>query len=167
MMSAVYAAYIGHIEPESPSPPFLPVSRAARGGARSVGRNIATKKNLNLAWQTSEGESEVTVNLAMLSSAVNLEDIDEVTSVDCTGQSSVTVTFADREAFHEARTAWGYLNDSFIMVTNHMGDCDQELERSFFVADSGTLASYESNLTIIAQAEKSDIKSLTSETNSF
>lgn len=158
------------LEPaEVQEPPLVlfPVSRAARGGARTLTNKIATSKTINLAWQTEDSESEVTVDLAMLNSAVNLEDIDAVTAVDCTGQTSVMVTFADKEAFDEAVTEWGGLNDSFVMVTNHMGDCDNELERSFFVADSDTLASFESNLTIIAQAQKSDIESIASKTHSF
>ncbi|KKY36371.1 putative isoamyl alcohol [Diaporthe ampelina] len=137
---------------------LVPVSNANRS-AFGVGRHVAPTKNLDLAWKTPDEASLVSVNLLMRHPAVTLEDIDDVAAVDCIGQTRVAVTFSDKGAFDEALTAWSGLNDSFVMVTNHQGDCDAELERSFFVADTDTLASFESNLTIIAKAEKSDVHS--------
>jgi hypothetical protein len=137
---------------------LIPVPNANRK-AFGVGRNIVPSKNLNLAWKTPDEASLVSVNLLMQHPAVILEDIDDITAVDCMGQSRVAVTFSDKEAFDEALEDWTGLDDSFVMVTNHQGDCDAELERSFFVADTDTLASFESNLTIIAKAEKSDVYS--------
>lgn len=148
----------------SPGPKLtlVPVSMAKSGGVVTAGRNFAPKKHLNLAWQTPNNDSAVSVGISMQNTAIVLEELDDVTGVDCTGQASVAVTFSDTEAFNEALTAWGSLNDSFVMITNHMGDCDSELERSFFIADTDTLTSYETNLTIIAQAEKSDLVSTAS-----
>lgn len=136
---------------------LIPVSNADR--VHTAGRNIAPAKDLNLAWRTADNASIVAVAMSMQHPAVVLEDIDDVTGVDCTGQASVAVTFRDADAFNEALTSWSGLNDSFVMITNHLGDCDSELERSFFVADTDTLASYETNLTIIAKAEKKDVYS--------
>jgi hypothetical protein len=135
---------------------LIPVPNENRK-AFGVGRNFAPTKNLDLAWKTPDEASIVSVNLLMQHPAVILEDIDDITAVDCMGQSRVAVTFSDKEAFDEALEDWTGLNDSFVMVTNHQGDCDTELERSFFVADTDTLAPFESNLTIIAKAEKSNV----------
>lgn len=135
----------------------LPLKPISRFGITTASRNIAPKKNVSLAWQSTNNDSLVTVGLAMQNTAVVLEDIEEVTAVDCTGNSTVAITFNTTDAFNEAVSEWSAMNDSFVMITNHMGDCDAELERSFFVADSDTLASFETNLTIIAQAEKSDV----------
>lgn len=137
--------------------PLYPVSTTSTGGVRTANRHFAPQKDVNLAWRTGNNNSLVTVGLSMLNTAVLLEDIDEVVAVDCTGTASVAVTFNDTAAFAEAVTEWSAMNDSFVIITNHMGDCDSELERSFFVADSDTLASFETNLTIVAQAEKSDV----------
>lgn len=142
---------------------LIPVPNANRK-AFGVGRNIAPTKNLDLTWQTPDEASLVSVNMFMQHPAVVLEDIDDVTAVDCMGQSRVAVTFSDKEAFDEALADWTGLHDSFVMITNHQGDCDSELERSFFVADTDTLALFESNLTIIANAEKSDVYSITDST---
>lgn len=146
--------------PEAPKLPLIPLPNTNR--AHTIGRNIAPTKNLNLAWQTPDNASQVAVALSMLHPAVVLEDIDDVTAVDCTGQASVAVTFNNTDAFDEALSSWSGLNDSFVIITNHLGDCDSELERSFFVADTDTLASYEGNLTIVAKAEKKDVYSTAS-----
>ncbi|KUI63953.1 hypothetical protein VM1G_10694 [Cytospora mali] len=142
---------------------LVPVASTNRN--LGVGRNIAPTKNLNLAWQTPDNASLVAVALSMQHPAVVLEDVDDVASVDCTGQAYVSVTFKNTDAFNEALSSWRGLNDSFVFVTNHLGDCDAELERSFFVADTDTLASYEGNLTIIAQAEKKDVYSTAESTD--
>lgn len=130
-----------------------------KSAIRTAGRHITPKKNVNLAWQTSNNDSLVTVGLSMQNTAVVLEDISEVVAVDCTGNASVAVTFNTTDAFNEAVSEWSAMNDSFVVITNHLGDCDAELERSFFVADSDTLASFADNLTIIAQAERKDVAS--------
>lgn len=150
--------------PATPATPaklqLIPVSNANR--VNTAGRNVVPQKNLNLAWQTPNNDSLVSVGLVMQNTAVALEDVDDVASVDCTGNSSVAVTFNSTEAFDEAFAEWSALSDSFVIITNHLGDCDSELERSFFVADSDTLASYADNLTIVATAEKSDVVSTAS-----
>ncbi|KAF3760364.1 hypothetical protein M406DRAFT_353885 [Cryphonectria parasitica EP155] len=143
--------------------PLRPVPNS-NNGVQTAGRNVVPKKNLSLAWQTPSNDSAVSVGLTMQNSAVVLEDIDDVSAVDCTGQSSVAVTFNNTEAYTEALSEWSAMNSSFVMITNHLGDCDSELERSFFVTDADALTAFESNLTIIALAEKSDIVGTTSTT---
>lgn len=168
LAAAVYAApaplafRTEHAKPvsETPKLSLVPVSNTNR--IISVGRNISPEKNLSLAWQTPDMASLVAVTLGMQHPAVVLEDISDVTAVDCTGNASVSVTFNNTDAYNEALSSWSGLNDSFVLVTNHLGDCDAEIERSFFVADTDTLASYEGNLTIIAKAEKKDVYSTAS-----
>ncbi|KAJ0116173.1 hypothetical protein J7T55_005119 [Diaporthe amygdali] len=142
---------------------LIPIANESRKKF-GVGRNIAPTRKLDLSWKTPDEASLVSVNLDMQHPAVILEDIDDVTAVDCIGQTRVAVTFSDKDAFDEALEDWSGLNDSFVMVTNHQGDCDAELERSFFVADTDSLAAFESNLTIIAKAEKSDVYSTANST---
>lgn len=134
---------------------LVPVANSNR--FYTAGRNITPQKNLNLSWQTPNNDSIVSLGMEMQNTAVALEDVEDVTAVDCSGNASVAITFSNTEAFNEAFASWGSLNDSFVLITNHLGDCDAELERSFFVADSDNLASYETNLTIVVPAEKSDI----------
>lgn len=145
------------IPSSAPKLSLVPVSTSRSGGVITASRRIVPQKKLNLAWQTPNNDSAVSIGIDMLNSGVALEDIDDVIAVDCTGQASIAVTFNNTEAFNEALTEWSALNDSFVIITNHMGDCDTELERSFFVADSDTLASFDTNLTIVAQAEKSSL----------
>lgn len=149
------------------SPPKMSLVPVVNSGVRTAGRHIVPQKQVNLAWQTNNKESLVTVGLSMQNAAVVLEDISEVVAVDCTGNASVSISFNTTDAFNEAISEWSAMNDSFVMITNHLGDCDAELERSFFVADSDNLASFETNLTIIAQAEKSDVVSTASKSILF
>lgn len=168
LMGAAHAATIPSVsmprsetttEPEKLT--LVPVSTTNR--VQTAGRRITPQKNLNMAWQTPDESSLVEVGLSMQNSAVLLEDIEDISAVDCTGQASVAITFNNTDAFNEALTEWSALNDSFVIITNHMGDCDSELERSFFVADTETLTSFDGNLTIVARAEKSDVASTASE----
>lgn len=146
------------------SPSKIQLWPVAVSGIRTANRHITPQKNVNLAWQSTNNDSHVTVALDMLNTAVVLEDIEDVVAVDCIGNASISVTFNTTDAFNEATSEWSAMNDSFVMITNHMGDCDSELERSFFVADSDNLASFANNLTIIARAEKSDVASTTTST---
>lgn len=143
----------------SNAPAKMTLKPVTKSAVLTAGRHITPQKNVNLAWQTANSDSLVTVGLAMQNTAVVLEDIAEVAAVDCAGNASVSVTFNTTEAFDEAVAEWTAMKDSFVVITNHLGDCDAELERSFFVADSDTLASFADNLTIIAQAEKKDVAS--------
>lgn len=142
----------------SPAMKLLPIRNRVVSDTNAT-RPIVPSRSVNLQWGPSEEESLVEVLLGMANPAVVLEDIDEISTVDCTGNSTVAVTFSTTDAFNEAVSEWRSLNNSFIIITNHMGDCDSELERSFFLADTESLAMLESNLTIIATAEKTDVAS--------
>lgn len=136
-------------------------------GNQGAGGNFRPRKSVQLAWQTPNNESAVTVGVTMRKTAVALEDIDQVIAVDCTGDDSVAVSFNSTDAYTEALSEWGALNSTFVLITNHMGDCDSELERSFFVTDSASIVPFQNNLTIVALAEKSDLMSTASKYPSF
>lgn len=119
--------------------------------------------SVQLNWGTNETtNSLVQVSLAMNYSSVVLEDIQDVSSVDCDA-TSVTVVFSTQNEFDTAQTSWSALADHFVMITNHVGDCDAEFARGFFLADVQTLAFDASTLTVKASVEKTDISKTSSE----
>ncbi|ROV87996.1 hypothetical protein VSDG_09191 [Cytospora chrysosperma] len=81
------------VAPEAPKLPLIPIPNTSR--VPTAGRNIAPTSNLNLAWQTPDNASVVAVALNMQHPAVVLEDVDDVTAVDCTGQASVAAEKKD------------------------------------------------------------------------
>lgn len=116
-------------------------------------------KNISLAWGLNE-TIMMDVALAMNYSTVVLEDVPSVSKVDCDATSkSVWITFNSSSAFDTIHTEWSALDDSFVLITNHMGDCDTEFERGFFLADVETLSFTASNMTAHVIAEKTDVKS--------
>ncbi|KAH6990187.1 hypothetical protein EDB80DRAFT_587363 [Ilyonectria destructans] len=114
--------------------------------------NIVPCKNVSLNWGA-EGNSFVNVSLEMTHPTVVLEDIAGIESVDCES-GSVSVTFSDKDAFDEALEDWSD-DDRFILVTNHLGDCDAENERGIFLAQS--ITSDSNTLTVVASGEMSDL----------
>lgn len=95
------------------------------------------------------------VNITLtVASAVLLETIESLTSVDCAADS-VTVSFNSTDNLDTAFDTWsGY--SSLVLITNHMGDCDTEFERGFFVADSFAIT----DSTLVASAEKTNVTSI-------
>lgn len=70
--------------------------------------------------------------------------------------------FNDTSAFETTQSAWSAtLNQTFVLVTNHLGDCDEELERGFFVVNS--LSWDKEGLVCTARSKKSDVASTASE----
>ena len=94
------------------------------------------------------------VNATMKVPSVLLEDIASVTHVDC-ADSYVAVTFSESADYLESLAAWS--NSTFIMFTNHLGDCDPENERGLYLVDS--IASKDATLTITASSIKSGFDS--------
>jgi hypothetical protein len=92
--------------------------------------------------------------LALKNPAVVLEHIETVIKVDCS-PDSLAVTFNNSAAFADALKNWDVEGD-FILITNHMGDCDAEFERGFFLAKTIT----SSNLTITVAASKEELPQL-------
>ncbi|KAH6887669.1 hypothetical protein B0T10DRAFT_74246 [Thelonectria olida] len=114
--------------------------------------NLVPSTNVSLNWGM-EGNSLVNVSLEMNHPTVLLEEVDDITNVDCEA-TSVTITFAHKDAFEEALSDWSD-DESFILVTNHLGDCDAENERGIFLTSG--ITSNNKTLTIVANGEKSDL----------
>ncbi|POR31377.1 Uncharacterized protein TPAR_08413 [Tolypocladium paradoxum] len=117
-------------------------------------RNIAPATNVSLNWG-SRRSGLVNVSLEMKHPTVLLEEIAAVAAVDCE-PASVTVAFSRADAFDEAVAAWP-VDGRFVLVTNHVGDCDADNERGVFLARG--ITSDSDTLTVVALAERSDINS--------
>lgn len=121
---------------------------------------LTPKENVSLYYASNiTADSSMVVNHTMALPAVLLEEIASISNVDCT-PSSVAVTFNDSSVFAAARSAWT-TDGTIVLITNHLGDCDPELERSFFVVDSLSF----DNKTLVATASslKSNVSSTVGE----
>lgn len=102
------------------------------------------------------GNSVVNIALTTISSSVLLESISSVTSVDC-ASDSVSVTFDTADDLASAYSQWSS-HPQLVLITNHMGDCDTEIERGFFTADSYTMDA--DSMLLVATAQKSTINDI-------
>ncbi|KND87082.1 hypothetical protein TOPH_08253 [Tolypocladium ophioglossoides CBS 100239] len=117
-------------------------------------QNIVPSTNVSLNWG-SQSSGLVHVSLEMNHPTVLLEEIGAIAAVDCEA-ASVTITFSRADAFHEAVAGWS-ADDGFVLVTNHLGNCDADKERGVFLAQG--ITSDSNTLTVVALGEKTDIKS--------
>lgn len=108
--------------------------------------------NLTLSYGLDATEY-VGVSLTTTSPGVLLETIDSVTAADCSADS-VNLTFSSSETLNAAYAAWSSF-EKLLLVTNHLGDCDSEFERGFFVAE--TWASDAATLSLLASAQKKTV----------
>lgn len=88
--------------------------------------------------------------------AVLLESISHLTTVDC-ATDSVSLTFEDADDVNLAFEQWSAF-ESLVLITNHMGDCDTEFERGFFVATTYAIT----DLTLVASVEKTNVSNFAS-----
>ncbi|GKT65997.1 isoamyl alcohol oxidase/reductase/dehydrogenase [Colletotrichum tofieldiae] len=114
--------------------------------------NLVPSNDITLSYGAAD-ESLVSVVLAMKYPSVVLEEVAAIAAVAC-ADSSITVTFNETAAFEQTSREWQALDD-FVMVTNHLGNCDVEKERGFFLVD--TITWDEGSLQVIANAHKSDV----------
>lgn len=131
---------------------LVPLSRTA---ATTV-EEASPSRNITLNWESLNSTQMVTVALAMNYSTIVLEELAAVSFVDCS-ETSVAITFNETDEFTSAQTNWAALEDSFVLITNHVGDCDAEFERGFFLADTESMVFHESNLTAVVSAEKTNV----------
>ncbi|CAN8096470.1 unnamed protein product [Discula destructiva] len=118
------------------------------------------KSNVSLPYGSQNtDQSLLDVKLSTSHPSILLETLSTVVSVDC-ASDSVTVVFDNADDLASAYTEWSS-HSVLVFVTNHMGDCDTELERGFFTANSYTVD--ESTLTLVASAQKSSINDIASE----
>lgn len=127
---------------------LTPVTAPNTVNALTPGVNVTLPYGLDTADQ-----SVVNVSLTTTSASVLLESISSVTSVDCNADS-VSVTFDTADDLTSAYSQWSS-HPSLVLVTNHMGDCDSEIERGFFTADSYTIDT--DSLLLVATTQKSSI----------
>ncbi|TDZ39374.1 hypothetical protein C8035_v003388 [Colletotrichum spinosum] len=114
--------------------------------------NLVPSKNITLDYG-SKNENLVSIILAMKYPSVVLEEVAAVASVSC-AETSITVTFNATAAFEQTSRDWQALDD-FVLVTNHLGNCDVEHERGFFLVDTVTFDNV--SLQVVANAHKSDV----------
>lgn len=105
-------------------------------------------------------KSLLNVELTTSHPSILLETLSTVVSVDC-ASDSVSVVFDNADDLAAAYSEWSS-HSVLVFVTNHMGDCDTELERGFFTA--GSYATDESTLTLVASTQKSSISDIACKT---
>ena len=117
--------------------------------------NIVPQANVSLYYGSAGAEEPGSINmtLAMNTPTVVLEYVSAITNVDCS-DDGLTVTFNDTASFERAVTEWTGLDD-FVLVTNHMGDCDAEFERGFFLATD--VAADAPTRTVVVTAAKEEL----------
>lgn len=97
--------------------------------------------------------STINITLQMNHPTVLLENVEHVSKVVCE-EASVEVTFNDTLAFGVTLTEWK--NDGeFVLITNHLGDCDSAAERGFYLI--GGLTWNNDTLTVSANSVKTNI----------
>lgn len=119
---------------------------------------LAPQSNVTLPYGLN-GTDYVKITFTTSSSAVVLESIESLALVDCSADS-VSLTFDNADDLTSAYNEWS-AHDQLVFVTNHMGDCDTELERGFFLAEN--FASNETTLTLVATAEKKNVTDIACE----
>ncbi|KAH7319241.1 hypothetical protein BKA65DRAFT_97374 [Rhexocercosporidium sp. MPI-PUGE-AT-0058] len=111
-------------------------------------KNVVPSKNTSCYYSANSTSGSMVVNNTMKYPTVVLEDIASIINVDCTADS-VAVTFNDTTTFKKAQSVWAAAsNATMVLITNHLGDCDAELERSYFLTNS---VSFDSD-TLVATA---------------
>ncbi|KAK2026579.1 hypothetical protein LX32DRAFT_665189 [Colletotrichum zoysiae] len=127
--------------------------------------NIVPAANVSLYYAGAAGGSadgtqgSIDMKLAFKNPAVVLEHVDAVKAVVC-ADDELTVAFSDAEAFGEAVRGWTASADEggFVLVTNHLGNCDAEFERGFFLATG--LTADEGSLSVTVAASKEELASV-------
>lgn len=121
---------------------------------------IIPQANITLGYGQNDTSSDAVVNITLTTTydGVLLESIESITAVDCSS-NGVSLTFSDADTLASAYGSWSSF-DLLLLVTNHMGDCDTEFERGFFVSSS--YETFESNLTLVASASKKDLADVAS-----
>ncbi|KAK2011539.1 hypothetical protein LZ32DRAFT_659541 [Colletotrichum eremochloae] len=121
--------------------------------------NIVPATNVSLyyaaAGESAEEQGSIDMTLALSNPAVVLEHVDAIKAVVC-ADDELTVAFSDADAFHNAVHNWTASSDDggFILITNHLGNCDAEFERGFFLATGLTADEDAMSVTVAASKEE-------------
>lgn len=158
------AAAAGTTTPSSANVTLAPVTAAPSPDGSSA---LRPSVNVSLPYGNGGGGSDdgtaaspvlLDVGLTTSHASVLLETIASVVAVDCSAAGgSVRVTFDNADDLASAYAEWSGL-PHLVLVTNHLGDCDTELERSFFTAESFTADA--ATLTLVATTQKSTISDI-------
>ena len=119
----------------------------------------STNVSLHYASKSTISNASIKVDHVMRYPTIVLEEIASIVSVQCS-ETSVAITFNDYSAFAASQDRWD-ADGTFVMVTNHLGDCDAELERGVFLVSS--LNWDRKTLVCTASSERSDIASTAGE----
>ncbi|KAK1714570.1 hypothetical protein CaCOL14_007392 [Colletotrichum acutatum] len=125
--------------------------------------NIVPATNVSLYYAATDTEEQgsIDMKLAFKNPAVVLEHVNAVSNVAC-GDDELTVSFSSADTFAEAVKDWSdSAEEGFILITNHMGNCDAEFERGFFLATG--LTSSEGDLSITVAASKEELTNIAGE----
>jgi hypothetical protein len=119
--------------------------------------NVFPQANVSLFYGSNlTTTSSVNVNHTMKYPTVLLEQIASIITVDCSADS-VVMTFNDSGVFETTQAVW-IADGTVVFVTNHLGDCDPELERGFFL--SRGLSFDSATLIATASSSKANISSI-------
>lgn len=120
--------------------------------------SIVPSTGVTLFYGSADEQNSGLVNMTLSTNtvAVALEYIQSIAGVAC-ADDSLTITFTTEDSFTSAISEWS-LDETLLMITNHMGNCDTEFERGFFQVDS--IQSDASTYTIVASAASANISSI-------
>lgn len=121
------------------------------------GNRVSPSRNVSLSYGVGD-RSLVNATLAFQHPAVVLEDIPSVQSVNCSS-NAIVVVFNSADEFASAAASWSSAQ-SLLFITNHLGGCDAELERGFFV--SNAVDTILASLTIVAKTAKAAVNQVSS-----
>lgn len=121
--------------------------------------HIMPKNNVSIYYGSNETSGNVNVALSLVKPAVVLEDVADISNVDCSN-SSMTITFSNSTVYQAAIKEWTAVEDDVVMITNHLGDCDATFERGFFVVKG--ISGNEDNSAVTASANRTDLNAIAS-----
>ena len=122
--------------------------------------NVIPTTDVSLSYANATDSAPcLNITLAMKTLTVLLETVASISVVDCS-PTSVDITFTNTYAFSAAQDSWP-TTGNFTLITNHMGDCDVELERGFFYVTS--LAWSTTTLTATARSTAQNISAAAGE----
>ncbi len=96
--------------------------------------NVVPATNVTLLYAANTTDAAVSVSHIMKYPSILLEEIASITDVTCSA-TEVVFTFSNATVLAALEGAWEADDSSFVLITNHFGNCDAELERGIFLTD--------------------------------
>ncbi|OBR12725.1 Isoamyl alcohol [Colletotrichum higginsianum IMI 349063] len=146
--------------------PAVNVSLHYSAATKAAKTDTADHANADAEIETEEEEQQqqgsIDMTLAFKNPAVVLEHVDAVSAVVCS-DDGLAVSFSDADAFREAVKDWSEssTDGGFVLITNHLGNCDAEFERGFFLATG--LTSDEGSLSVTVAASREELANIAGE----